>query len=151
MLRTNVAIRASDDDEESQPMLRKNPKGKMHGVANYDLMRLRDMERFIFKFYWMVILMFIAVGIVIVTVLSERSFEEIFMAESLLSTVGITAYCVLVLLLLMCHSHKEMRIVILLMLCWFVGVVAGFLLALHLLNITIDIKQHGSLRNTTGF
>jgi hypothetical protein len=149
MLRTNVAVRASDDDEEAQ-LLRKNTKGKMHGVANYDLMRLRDMERFIFKFYWMVILMFIAVGIVMVTVLSERSFEEIFMAESLLSTVGITAYCVLVLLLLMCHSHKEMRIVILLMLCWFVGMVAGFLLALHLLNITIDIKQHGG-GNTTGF
>ena len=149
MLRTNVAIRASDDDEE-QPMLRKNKPGKMHGAANYDLMRLRDMERFIFKFYWMVILLFIAVGIVMVTVLSERSFEEIFMAESLLSTVGITAYCVLVLLLLICHSHKEMRIVILLMLCWFVGMVAGFLLALHLLNISIDIKQHGS-SNTTGF
>ena len=137
MLRTNVAVRASDDDEEAQ-LLRNNKKGKMHGMANYDLMRLRDMERFIFKFYWMV------------TVLSERSFEEIFMAESLLSTVGITAYCVLVLLLLMCHSHKEMRIVILLMLCWFVGMVAGFLLALHLLNITIDIKQHGG-GNTTGF
>ena len=149
MLRTNVAVRASDDDEEQQ-LLRNNKKGKMHGMANYDLMRLRDMERFIFKFYWMVILMFIAIGIVIVTVLSERSFEEIFMAESLLSTVGITAYCVLVLLLLMCHSHKEMRIVILLMLCWFVGMVAGFLLALHLLNITIDIKQHGG-GNTTGF
>ena len=149
MLRTNVAVRASDDDEEAQ-LLRNNKKGKMHGMANYDLMRLRDMERFIFKFYWMVILMFIAIGIVIVTVLSERSFEEIFMAESLLSTVGITAYCVLVLLLLMCHSHKEMRIVILLMLCWFVGMVAGFLLALHLLNITIDIKQHGGV-NTTGF
>ena len=150
MLRTNVAVRASDDDEEA-PMLRNNKKaGKMHGMANYDLMRLRDMERFIFKFYWMVILMFIAIGIVIVTVLSERSFEEIFMAESLLSTVGITAYCVLVLLLLMCHSHKEMRIVILLMLCWFVGMVAGFLLALHLLNITIDIKQKGGV-NTTGF
>ena len=149
MLRTNVAVRASDDDEEQQ-LLRNNKKTKIHGIANYDLMRLRDMERFIFKFYWMVILMFIAIGIVIVTVLSERSFEEIFMAESLLSTVGITAYCVLVLLLLMCHSHKEMRIVILLMLCWFVGMVAGFLLALHLLNITIDIKQHGG-GNTTGF
>ena len=131
-------VRASDDDEESQLL---NRKGKLHGQANYDLLRLRDMERFIFKFYWMVILMFVAIGIVMVTVLSERSFEDIFMAESLLGTVGITAYCVLVLLLLMCHSHKEMRIVILLMLCWFVGVVAGFLLALHLLDISINIKK----------
>ena len=132
-------IRASDDDEESQ--LLNNKKSKLHGQANYDLLRLRDMERFIFKFYWMIILMFVAIGVVMVTVLSERSFEDIFMAESLLGTVGITTYCVLVLLLLMCHSHKEMRIVILLMLCWFVGAVAGFLLALHLLDISINIKK----------
>jgi hypothetical protein len=131
---------SDDDDEEAQ--LLHTRKGKLHGVANYDLLRLRDMERFIFKFYWMVILMFVGIGIVMVTVLSERSFEEIFMAESLIGSVGITSYIVLVLLLLMCHSHKEMRIVILLMLCWFVGMVAGFLIALHLLNVTIDIKQH---------
>ena len=133
--------KASDDDDEEAQLLH-NRKGKLHGVANYDLLRLRDMERFIFKFYWMVILMFVGIGIVMVTVLSERSFEEIFMAESLIGSVGITSYVVLVLLLLMCHSHKEMRIVILMMLCWFVGMVAGFLLALHLLNVTIDIKQH---------
>lgn len=132
-------VRASDDDEEAQLLTSK--RTKLHGQANYDLLRLRDMERFIFKFYWMVILMFVAIGIVMVTVLSERSFEDIFMAESLLGTVGITSYCVLVLLLLMCHSHKEMRIVILLMLCWFVGMVAGFLLALHLLDVTINIKK----------
>jgi hypothetical protein len=132
-------VRASDDDEEAQLLTSK--RTKLHGQANYDLLRLRDMERFIFKFYWMVILMFVAIGVVMVTVLSERSFEDIFMAESLLGTVGITSYCVLVLLLLMCHSHKEMRIVILLMLCWFVGMVAGFLLALHLLDVTINIKK----------
>lgn len=134
--------KASDDDDDEERQLLNSRKGKLHGVANYDLLRLRDMERFIFKFYWMVILMFVGIGIVMVTVLSERSFEEIFMAESLLGSVGITSYVVLVLLLLMCHSHKEMRIVILLMLCWFVGMVAGFLMALHLLNVTIDIKQN---------
>jgi hypothetical protein len=135
-------VRASDDDDEEAQLIN-NKRSKMHGTANYDLLRLRDMERFIFKFYWMIILMFIAIGILMVTALSERSFEDIFMAESLLSTVGITTYCVLFLLLLMCHSHKEMRIVILLMLCWFVGVVAGFMLALHLLDVTIDIKKSG--------
>lgn len=134
--------KASDDDDEEAQLLQHRKGNKLHGVANYDLLRLRDMERFIFKFYWMVILMFVGIGIVMVTVLSERSFEEIFMAESLIGSVGITTYVVLVLLLLMCHSHKEMRIVILLMLCWFVGLVAGFLLALHLLNVSIDIKQN---------
>jgi len=139
MLRNKVI--ASDDDEETG-LLHSNKKGKIHGTANYDLLRLRDMERFIFKFYWMVILMFIGIGAVMITVLADKTFEEIFMAESLLGSVGVTSYVILVLLLLMCHSHKEMRIVILLMLCWFVGMVAGFILALHLLNVSIDIKQH---------
>ena len=66
-------VRASDDDEEAQLLTTK--RTKLHGHANYDLLRLRDMERFIFKFYWMVILMFVAIGVVMVTVLSERSFE----------------------------------------------------------------------------
>ena len=83
-----------------------------------------------------------AIGVIMVTVLSERSFEEIFMAESLLGSVGITAYVVLILLLLMCHSHKEMRIIILLGLCIFIGMVGGFLLALHLLNVTITLKKN---------
>ena len=140
MLRNRVG--ASDDDEEQQLLHNNSQKKRMHGNADYDLLRLRDMERFISKFYWLVILMFLGIGIVMVTVLADKTFEEIFMAESLLGSVGVTSYVILVLLLLMCHSHKEMRIVILLMLCWFVGMVAGFLLALHLLNVSIDIKQH---------
>jgi len=133
---------ASDDEDEERGLLRSN--SKVHGKANYDLLRLRDMERFIFKFYWMVIILFLGIGVVIVAVLSERSFEEIFMAESLLGSVGVTSYVVLLLLLCMCHSHKEMRIVILLGLCLFVGMVAGFLLALHLLNVTISLKQNNT-------
>lgn len=137
---TSRRIGASDDEDEEIGLLRKNTK--IHGTANYDLLRLRDMERFIFKFYWMVIILFFAIGVVMVTVLSERSFEEIFMAESLLGSVGVTTYVVLFLLLLMCHSHKEMRIIILLGLCLFIGVIGGFLIALHLLNVTITLKKN---------
>ncbi len=128
----------SDDDEEMGLM----SESKLHGKTNYEYLKLKDMERFIHKFYWMVILMFFAIGVVMVTVLSERSFEEIFMAESLLGSVGVTGYVVLLLLLLMCHSHREMRIIILLGLCLFIGMVGGFLMALHLLNVTITLKKN---------
>lgn len=129
---------ASDEDEEMGLL----PDKKVHGNANYDLLRLRDMERFIAKFYWMVILIYIGIGAVFVAVLAERSFKEIFMAESLISSVGVTTYVVLFMILLMCHSHREMRIVILLTLCWFIGMTAGFMLALHLLNVTITLKHN---------
>ena len=108
---------ASDEDEEMGLIHEK----KVHGNANYDLLRLRDMERFIAKFYWMVIIIYIGIGAVFAAVLTERSFKEIFMAESLISSVGVTTYVVLFMILLMCHSHREMRIVILLTLCWFIG------------------------------
>jgi len=129
---------ASDEDEEMGLL----PDKKVHGNANYDLLRLRDMERFIAKFYWMVILIYIGIGAVFAAVLAERSFKEIFMAESLISSVGVTTYVVLFMILLMCHSHREMRIVILLTLCWFIGMTAGFMLALHLLNVTITLKHN---------
>lgn len=131
-------VAASDDDEEMGLM----KDSKVHGNANYDLLRLRDMERFIAKFYWMVILIYIAIGAVFAAVLMERSFKEIFMAESLISSVGVTTYIVLFMMLLMCHNHREMRIVILLTLCWFIGMTAGFMLALHLLNVTITLKHN---------
>ena len=106
-------------------------------------MRLRDVERFVSKIYWLVIISFMAVGIAMVATLSERTFRDVFMAESLMSTLGVTAYVILLLLLLMCHSHREMRIVLLLSLCVFIGAVSGFMTALHLLDISIVLKRAG--------
>lgn len=126
------------DDEEAGLLQDK----KIHGNANYEYLKLKDMERFISKFYWMVILLFFAMGVILITVLSERSFEEVFMAQSLLGSVGVTVYIIFLLLLLMCHSHKEMRFVLLLALCIFIGMVGGFMLALHLLNVSITLKKN---------
>lgn len=112
------------------------------GKPSYELMRLRDVERFVSKIYWLVILSFMGIGIVMVATLSERTFRDVFMAESLMSTLGVTAYVILLILLLMCHSHREMRIVILLALCVFIGAASGFMLALHLLDTTIVLTKH---------
>jgi len=112
-------------------------------------MRLRDMERFIYKFYWFIILCFLAIGVAIVAVLAEGSFKKIFLAQDILSSIGITAYIVLLLMLLMCHSHKEMRIVILLSITFFVGVVGGFLSALHLLGMTITLSKNMETNSTS--
>jgi len=143
MSRQRNVARDSDTDEEQGllPSKRRNSKNK----NAYELYRLRDVERFITKIYWLVILSFMAAGIAMVATLSERTFRDVFMAESLLSTLGVSAYVVLIILLLMCNNHKEMRIVLLLSLCVFIGAVSGFMTALHLLDISITLKKttHG--------
>ena len=74
-------------------------------------------------------------------VLSDGTFKDVFMAENLLSSIGITVYIVLVALMVMCNSHNEMRVILLLAVLFFVGCLSGFMLALHLLDVTIVLKS----------
>ena len=103
----------SNDEDEETGLLQRNSKPSRR--AEMELLQLRNMERFISKFYWLLILAFLAVGVMMIIVLIDRSFSDVFMAEQLMSTIGITSYVILFLLLLMCHSHREMRIIILLL------------------------------------
>lgn len=134
--------RPQDDDsgDEEDAFLPARPRKP--SKPSYELMRLRDVERFVSKIYWLVILSFMGVGVIMVATLSDRTFRNVFMAESLMSTLGVSAYVILILLLLMCHAHREMRIVLLLALCVFIGAISGFMVALHLLDITIVLKKH---------
>ena len=142
MSRRKVAVDSDDDDMETGQFIPKKTRSNQGmGKRMYEFRRLQDVERFVSKIYWLVILSFMGVGIAMVATLSERTFRDVFMAESLMSTLGITAYVILLLLLLMCHSHREMRIVLLLSLCVFIGAVSGFMTALHLLDISIVLKK----------
>jgi len=138
-----MSRRAGVGTEESSPMIemRDLESGKMKSNAIYELMKLRELQTFVTKIYWMVILCFFAVGIILALVLSDGTFKDVFMAENLLSTIGITVYIVLVALMVMCNSHNEMRVILLLAVLFFVGCLSGFMLALHLLDITIVLKS----------
>ena len=104
-------------------------------------MKLRDLQSFITKIYWLVIMCFFAVGIILALVLSDGTFSDVFMAENLLSSIGISVYILLVALMVMCNAHGEMRIVLLLTILFFIGCLSGFLLALHLLDVSIMLKS----------
>ena len=118
--------------------------GKMKADTVYELMKLRELQTFVTKIYWMVIMCFFAVGIILALVLSDGTFKNVFMAENLLSSIGITVYIVLVALMVMCNSHNEMRVILLLSVLFFVGCLSGFMLALHLLDISITLKSSNS-------
>ncbi len=134
---------ASNAEHESDSMLVPDIESgsKMKPAAIYELMKLRELQGFVTKIYWLVIMCFFAVGIILALVLSEGTFSDVFMAENLLSSIGISVYIILVALMVMCNSHNEMRVVLLLTILFFIGCLSGFMIALHLLDISIVLKS----------
>jgi len=137
-----MSRRAGNGTTESDEMLAPDlESGKMKADSIYELMKLRDLQSFITKIYWLVIMCFFAIGIVLALVLSDGTFSDVFMAENLLSSIGISVYILLVALMVMCNSHGEMRVVLLLTILFFIGCLSGFMLALHLLDVSIMLKS----------
>ena len=115
--------------------------GKMKTDTVYELMKLRDLQSFVSKIYWLVVMCFFAMGCILALVLSDGTFSDVFMAENLLSSIGISAYILLVALMVMCNNHGEMRVILLLTILFFIGCLSGFMLALHLLDINITLQS----------
>lgn len=137
-----MSRRAGSGEAETDEMLPPDiESGKMKANTVYELMKLRDLQSFITKIYWLVILCFFAIGIILALVLSDGTFSDVFMAENLLSSIGISIYILLVALMVMCNNHGEMRVVLLLTILFFIGCLSGFMLALHLLDVSIMLKS----------
>jgi len=79
--------RAGTGTEETSHMVEMTDleSGKMKADTVYELMKLRELQTFVTKIYWMVIMCFFAVGIILALVLSDGTFKNVFMAEHLLS------------------------------------------------------------------
>jgi len=137
-----MSRRAGTGGDETDTMLTSDiESGKMKSDTIYELMRLRDLQTFISKIYWLVVMCFFALGCILALVLSDGTFSDVFMAENLLSSIGISVYILLVALMVMCNNHGEMRIILLLTILFFIGCLSGFMLALHLLDINITLQS----------
>tara|TARA_B110000285_G_scaffold235601_1_gene318545 strand:- start:48337 stop:48759 length:423 start_codon:yes stop_codon:yes gene_type:complete len=137
-----MSRRAGVGTEENDTMLSRDiESGKMKTDTVYELMKLRDLQSFVSKIYWLVVMCFFAVGCILALVLSDGTFSDVFMAENLLSSIGISAYILLVALMVMCNNHGEMRVILLLTILFFTGCLSGFMLALHLLDINITLQS----------
>lgn len=137
-----MARRAGTGKRETDSMIETDiESGKIKSDAMYELMKLRDLQSFVSKIYWLVVMCFFAIGCILALVLSDGTFSDVFMAENLLSSIGISAYILLVALMVMCNNHGEMRVVLLLTILFFTGCLSGFMLALHLLDINITLQS----------
>lgn len=140
--RAEMSRRAGAGTDESDTMLSPDiESGKMKTDTVYELMKLRDLQSFVSKIYWLVVMCFFAIGCILALVLSDGTFSNIFMAENLLSSIGISAYILLAALMVTCNNHGEMRVVLLLTILFFTGCLSGFMLALHLLDINITLQS----------
>jgi len=137
-----MSRRAGVGTDESDTMLSPDiESGKMKTDTVYELMKLRDLQSFVSKIYWLVVMCFFAIGCILALVLSDGTFSDVFMAENLLSSIGISVYILLVALMVMCNNHGEMRVILLLTILFFIGCLSGFMLALHLLDINITLQS----------
>lgn len=137
-----MSRRAAVGTEETDSMLSSDiESGKMKVDTMYELMKLRDLQTFVSKIYWLVVMCFFAMGCILALVLSDGTFSDVFMAENLLSSIGISAYILLVALMVMCNNHGEMRVILLLTILFFTGCLSGFMLALHLLDVNITLQS----------
>lgn len=137
-----MSRRAGAGTRETDSMIESDiESGKMKTDSMYELMKLRELQSFVSKIYWLVVLCFFAIGCILALVLSDGTFSDVFMAENLLSSIGISAYILLVALMVMCNNHGEMRVVLLLTILFFTGCLSGFMLALHLLDINITLQS----------
>jgi len=137
-----MSRRAGVGTDESDTMLSPDiESGKMKTDTVYELMKLRDLQSFVSKIYWLVVMCFFAIGCILALVLSDGTFSDVFMAENLLSSIGISVYILLVALMIMCNNHGEMRVILLLTILFFIGCLSGFMLALHLLDINITLQS----------
>ena len=114
-------------------------KLKQHDT--YELMRLRDTQSFISKIYALILLAFASIGVAIGVVLSKGLYKDVFMAETILASVGVSSYIVLAILMCTFRNHQEMRIMLLLTITLFIGLIGGFLSALYVLDVSISLVR----------
>ena len=125
-------------DVESQELLDKNDKPSFKRIS--DQIRMQQTQKFISKIYCSVILLFLVVGAVLIASIFNESYKEIAMAHQLITIVGCGLYALILLMLILCNGHDEIRIIILLMICFSIGSLISFVGALNLMNLSLSLE-----------
>ncbi len=125
-------------DIENQKFLDKNDKPNYKRVA--EQIRMQHTQKFISKIYCSVIFLFLVAGIVLIASIFDDTYKKFAMAHQLLTFVGIGIYVLVVLMLLICNGHDEIRIIILLVICFSIGSLISFVGALNIMNMHLTLE-----------
>ena len=124
-------------DVEDQRLLDRNDKPNYKRVA--DQIRMQHTQNFISKIYCSVIFLFLVAGIVLVASIFDPTYKKFDVAHKLMTFVGIGIYVLVLLMLLICNGHDEIRIIILLVICFSIGSLISFVGALNLMNMNLSL------------
>ena len=94
--------------------------------------RLEEQDTFIRKGYLLCLLLFLATGVLMVTVVLEGTYRDAVLAEQILITVFGTIYLILFIVMVCCYGVTQLRIALLLFVSMFIGCVGGFMIAANL-------------------
>lgn len=126
-------------DLEEQAFLDKNDKPSYKRIS--EQIKMQHTQNFISKIYCSVIFLFLIGGGVLVASIFNESYKEIAMAHQLITVVGCGLYVLVLLLMVICNGHNEIRIIILLVICFSMGSLLSFLGALNLMNLTLSLSS----------
>lgn len=126
-------------DVESQEMLDVNDKPSYKRIS--DQIRMQQSQRFVSKLYCIVIGIFLAGGLLLVASIFNEDLKKYALAHQMLAIIGSGLYTLILLLLVLCSAHEEIRIMILLLICFSIGSLVSFVGALSLMNLSLSIHE----------
>lgn len=125
-------------DIENQTFLDKNDKPNYKRVA--EQIRMQHTQKFISKIYCSVIFLFLIAGVVLIASIFDDTYKKFAIAHQMMTFIGIGIYVLVVLMLVICNGHDEIRIIILLVICFSIGSLISFIGALNLMNMNISLE-----------
>ena len=124
-----MSVRRSNDKKYDE--LEQQPTGASKRDIE-EKYRLEEQDTFIRKGYLLCPLLFLATGVLMVTVVLEGTYKDAVLAEQILITVFGTIYLILFIVMVCCYGVTQLRIALLLFVSMFIGCVGGFMIAANL-------------------
>ena len=128
-----------DDLEETDGLINGSAKN-MRVVHSYERHHLMEFNLdFVNRSYWFCLLLFVALGIAVFTLMYIGIFNKSILAEQFIVTVIGTIYFILLVVMVVCGREKMLRSPLILFVSFFIGITLGFLMGMNLNRVIGDL------------
>lgn len=112
----------------------------MRVVHSYEKRHLMEFNLdFVNRSYWFCLLLFVALGIAVFTLMYVGIFNKSILAEQFIITVIGTIYFILLVVMVVCGREKMLRSPLILFVSFFIGITLGFLMGINLNRVIGDL------------
>ena len=110
-----------------------------------EMMRMRNLLKFTTKLYYTIILLFLSFGIGISVIVYNNDYQQIVLAHQILCVSAVSVYCIVLLMMCVCNTNDEMRLVTMFIIIFSSGAMIGFIGALQLMDISLTVQTNGKV------